>query len=127
MPETARWFELLDDVGVEPAQLADPETGEPVDNPKAGELQPMKVTGLTIAIPTKVVNIGAEGPGILLQQQSVLIEPIPGTRMTKVTDPLIANALATHGCFREIDPPKQKDLANARKDTQAARERAEEN
>ena len=123
MPE-ARYFELLPHVGVEPAKLVN-DQGEPVDNPKAGELQPMQRSTLNLAIPTKVAN-GPDGTQVLLTSQAVTIDPIPGTRITKVDDPLVANALTDHPLFREIDPPKQKDLAAARKDTEAARERAGE-
>lgn len=122
----ARYFELLPHVGIEPPKLVN-DQGEPVDNPKAGELQPLQPSTLTLGVPTKVKTTAPGEPDVLIAQQTVTITPIPGTRITKVDDMLVANALAEHPCFTEIDAPKQKDLAAARKDTEAARERAEEN
>lgn len=115
----ARYFELLDHIGVEPAKLIDPQTGDPVDNPMAGELQPAQAWGFFYAQPT----VDDDGQVVAAAQRAELT-PIPGTRIFKVDDPLIANVAAqATEVVREIDAPSKKQLDTARKTTEAARER----
>lgn len=119
MPD--RYFELNDNVGVEPDYITDPKTGEPVANKAAGELQPAQGWGMNIGVerPTQVggkIEMVAYG-------YSVTIEPIPGTRIYKIDDAEVAMAVAGQtGICHEIDPPSQPDLKEARKDTEAARQ-----
>lgn len=119
MPD--RYFELNDNIGVEPAYITDPKTGQPVENKAAGELQPAQRWGLTIGTTVPVLH----GTDIVETRDvsRVEIEPIPGTRIFKVDDPQVAMALAGHtGICHEIDPPNQTDLKESRKDTEAARQ-----
>lgn len=113
----ARYFRLRDDIGIEPPYLIDPATGDPVANPRAGELQPLQHETLSLGIPTMVddelVNIA----------QPVTIPAIPGTRILKIDDPLVANGVAALGKYDEIDAPTKRDLDKARKETEPARER----
>lgn len=113
MPDSA-YFELNDDVGLAPSHLTGPD-GEPVENPAAGTPDPLTHLSLTIGVPTMV-----DGE-ILPVSQTVELEPIPGTRILKVDDQLVANAMRSHPLYHEIDAPSQKDLKGSRKDTEDAR------
>lgn len=103
MPNT-RYFELNDDVG------RDPE----------GNPEPLKEIGVAIAVPT--VKDGE----IVDVPQRIALQPIAGTRIVKIDDPLAAGALVASGLVHEIDPPDQKDLKKQRAATQDARETAAE-
>lgn len=113
MPETARYFELNDDVGLAPAFLTGPD-GNPVKNPAAGTPEPISVLTLQIAVPVMV------GKGVAETTSEVTLKPVAGTRIVEITDPLLANAMGTHPLFHEIDAPTKKQLADARKTTNDA-------
>lgn len=101
MPETIRYFRLADHIGVEPSYTTDPETGEPVENPKKGELQPLVVQKLTLGVPVM------RGDEVITDVQAVEIQPYDAEkRILAVKDPLVANAVAGLGTYEEIDPPK---------------------
>lgn len=112
----ARYFELLDHIGVEPDYITDPKTGEPVANKAAGELQPLQHETVNVSVPTMVGN------ELIPVAQGVTVNAIPGTRILKIEDPLIANVIGDLGKYREIDPPDQGDLKKSRKETEAARQ-----
>ena len=95
----ARYFELNDDVGLD----------------HEGNPQPLVETGLTIARPTMV------GGEVVDAVESVPLTPIPGTRILKIEDPVVANAMSTHPLYHETEAPSKKDLDAARKTTEAAR------
>lgn len=116
MPES-RYFALNDDVGVAPTHLTGPD-GLPVDNPEAGQLEPAREMALTIGVPTQV------GRDIISIPQAVTLEPIAGTRVFKIDDPLVANVLGDHPHLHEVDPPDRSDLKAERDKTAAAREAA---
>lgn len=113
-----RYFKLRDDIGVEPDFVTDTKTGEPVENPKAGELSPLRSENITLAVPTMVDD------QVVSVVETVTLEPIPGTRILKIDDPLIANAVAELGKYDEVEPPSKSDLSAARHETEAGRQRA---
>lgn len=97
MPNDARYFELLPELGVHH------ETGEP---------EPIREVGVTAAVP-RIVK------GELVQDvERHVLKPIAGTRILKVTDLAIADALAQSGQYREVEAPDEKALQKARKDTE---------
>lgn len=114
----ARYFELNDDVGLAPSHIV--KNGQEVENPAAGTPEPISEVSLTVGVPTMV-------DGELLPiAQTVTLKPIPGTRILKVEDALVANAMGSHPLLHEIDAPSKKDLAGARTTTEDARSAGEE-
>lgn len=122
MPETkVRYFELDDHIGVEPTHKRDPDTGEEVENPKAGELQAAGEWGVGVVV-TDYVLIGEKVEAIK-QIGSVAMQPIEGTRIYATDDEQLAMALAGFvGVCHEIDPPTKAQLKKARENTAASRE-----
>lgn len=116
----ARYFELNDDIGLAPSHLTDTETGQPVENPAAGTPEPLVHFSLTIGVPTMV------GADLIQVPETVTLDPIAGTRMLKIEDALVANAMQAHPLFHEVDPPTRKGLTSARKDTEDARQAGKE-
>lgn len=100
-----RYFELNEDVGVEPDFLTDPETGEPVENPRAGELQPINDVGVAAAVPRMiggeltqdVVRISVQDDGKELEKVS--------DRVVVARHPAVAQGLVESGQYHEVDPP----------------------
>jgi hypothetical protein len=119
MAADARYFELNDDVGLAPQYITGKD-GEPVVNPAAGSPEPLHHMSLTVGVPTQV------GDDILTVPQTVDLTGIPGTRIIKVDDVLVANAMAGHPLFHETEAPSQKDLKAARSTTEDARAASEE-
>jgi hypothetical protein len=109
-----RYFKLKDHIGVEPDLIE--EDGQPVENPKAGELQPLVEVGLKVEVPTIVQGKVASAT------DSVTLKPIPGTRILKVNKAAHANGLLQSGNWDEVDPPDEKALKDARGETAASRE-----
>jgi hypothetical protein len=127
MPEDARYFEVCDHVGLNPD----------------GSLEPAAEIGLGVQV-TRVQavpdpdNPAREMVVEVVRPERVALQPIPGTRIYKVTDQklgktsisgqVIADALVEHcvnnNILREIDAPHQKDLRKAREETADARESA---
>lgn len=109
MPENVRYFKLSEDVGVEPPYLTDEKTGEPVENPRAGELQPLIEVKTTIGKP-----IMAGNEVIDIAQDVTLPDPRFGViadadeRVLKIHDPVVAAAFADHPYYREVEPLKSK-------------------
>lgn len=97
-----RYFELDEAIGLDPD----------------GNPEPIHEVGLAVNIPT--VKDGE----IVAVASRVTVNAIPGTRILKVDDPIVAGALAGSGQYREVDPPKKADLDRQRKDTTDAREAA---
>jgi hypothetical protein len=52
------------------------------------------------------------------------VAPIAGTRIFKVSDPMVAAQLATVPSLHEIDAPKKTDLSKSREAVQDAKEHA---
>lgn len=98
-----RYFRLFDHIGVEPPYVTDPKTGQPVENEKAGELQPLREFGLAIQIPTMV------GGEIVPVNETLTVYPDgdPLDRTIATDEPLVANVLQAHDLFYEVDPPKR--------------------
>lgn len=118
MPDP-RYFELNDDVGLAPPYLTGSD-GQPVENPAAGSPEPLQHVSLVVGVPTMV-------DGELVDvAQTVELKPIAGTRIVKVDDALVANAMGAHPHFHETDAPSQKDLKAARTTTEDARAASEE-
>lgn len=115
MSADARYFELNDDVGIEPELIPDGDGGSK-KNPKAGELQPIQEVGVVAAVPRM------EGKELVEDVVRVTVKAIPGTRILKVDEPAIAQAIQESGQYHEIEAPSEKDLKSARKDTESARE-----
>lgn len=118
MPDS-RYFELNDDVGLAPRYLTGAD-GQPIENPAAGSPEPLQTVSLVIGVPTQVQG------DIVDVATTVELKPIAGTRILKIDDALIASAMGGHPHFHEIDPPKKKDLAEARSTTEDARVAGEE-
>lgn len=95
----ARYFELNDDVGID----------------HEGNPEPLVEVGLTVARPAMVDG------AVVDAVESVQLKPIPGTRILKVEDVVVANAMASHPLYHETEAPSKKDLDAARKTTEAAR------
>lgn len=112
----ARYFKLHESVGVEPPYVTDPKTGEPVANPKAGELQPLAAQKLTVAVPT-IVKTGGSTEPIMVAREVELPDPKLGTiadpaeRVWAITDPTVANAFSQLDIYREVDPVKSTKAA----------------
>lgn len=101
----ARYFELRDLPSFrETAYLTNPNGDhlDPIENPKAGDLAPFVGETLMIGIPTMV------GKEMVPVPERVELKPMPGTRVLKITDPLVANLLVGHPHYDEIDPPKSE-------------------
>lgn len=104
MPEP-RYFELLDLPSFrEPAWLTNPggEHLDPIPNPKAGELAPFVAEGMTVGVPTMVRG------ELQMVARRIELKPMPGARILKIDDPLVANAIQSHPHYREVDPPKSE-------------------
>lgn len=110
---TSRFFELDDHIGIEPDYTTGPD-GEPVENPKAGELQPAGNWGLVIGTET-VVLVEDEFEKVQ-DVYRVDLHPIPGTRIYETDNPEVAMALAQHaGVCHEVDPPAKAQPKQAAK------------
>lgn len=107
MPENVRYFKLSEDVGIEPDYLTDPKTGEPVENPRAGELGPLIEVKITVPTPA----MAGDEP-IVVPQDITLPDPRYGViadaeaRVLKIHDPIVAEQFATHDLYREVEPLK---------------------
>lgn len=118
MPES-RYYELNDDVGLAPDFITGKD-GKPVKNPAAGSPEPLQTVALQVGVPTMV------GKDLVQVPQTVELTPIPGTRILKVDDPLVASVMSSHPLYHEIDAPSKKDLAGARSTTEDARTAGQE-
>lgn len=75
---------------------------------ETGELDPIREVGVAVAVPT------IEGDEIVEVSHRVTLHPIPGTRVLKVENPQVANALLASGQYDEIDPPNEAGLKKLR-------------
>jgi enoyl-CoA hydratase/carnithine racemase len=113
MPNSERYFELLDHVGLDPQ-------GNPAQAAEIG-------LGLQITNVRMVPDPGNPAKQIVVEEsrpERVVVKPIPGTRMFKTGNPLIASALQDLGLLQEVDPPDTRTVDRARKTTQDAREKS---
>lgn len=117
MPETARYFKVPDHVGLD----AD---GNPEPAHEIG--LGMQVTDVEMV--DDPLNPGRQIVTEVVRPETVTLKPIPGTRLFKVAEPLVAEALAVYaastGIVEEVEPPTKRDLDKDRKATQDAREHA---
>lgn len=114
----ARYFELNDDVGLAPTHII--KNGEEVENPAAGTPEPLAKVTLQVGVPTMVDK------ELVQVAQTVKLDPIPGTRILKIEDPLVASAMSGHPLYHEIDAPSKKTLDTARSTTEDARNAGQE-
>lgn len=119
MPDS-RYFELNDDVGLAPPFLTGKD-GKPVENPAAGSPEPVQNVSLVVGVPTQTPS-----GEIIDVATSVELKAIPGTRILKIDDVLVASAMGGHPHFHEVDAPSKQDLAGARSTTEDARAAGEE-
>lgn len=125
MPDS-RHFELNGDVGLAPRYLQGPD-GEPVENPAAGTPDPLVRFGVTVAVPTLVDGeLVAVATAIDIERAPALSDTvrsrvIPDTRIVETSDALVANVIAQHPAFHEIESPTKKVEAAAAKATEDAR------
>lgn len=97
MPNTFRYFELLDHIGVE----AD------------GSLQPLKEEGLTLQVLSKV-----RGDQLVYKPKTVRLRPFAPKahpRIIKTDDPVIAMLLLELSKYREVDPPESEQPRRPRR------------
>lgn len=119
MPTNERYFRLPEHIGIEPTHKQGPEG--PVENPKAGELQPFKEFRTVVAIPSiedgEIVNVTEKlvvtvGPPEdaeqLLQEGAtvVQVEPVGDERTFAIRDAKVAAILEASGTFEEVDQPR---------------------
>jgi hypothetical protein len=114
MPDSDRYFELNDDVGVT------------VD----GNLEPLAEIGLVVNVPVMTggevvdsahrITIGHADR--LTRNDHARV--ISGTRIVHCTDPRVADGLLQTGSFHEVDPPTKKAVTEQVKTTRDAREEA---
>lgn len=121
MPENVRYFKLNEDIGIEPDVLVDPKTGEPVANPKAGELGPLVEFKVTVAVPeiTKINGVDELIPvarEIRLPDPRYAVVEDAAERVLKAHDPIVANTLAEHPHWREVEPNPKKAAKSAEKE-----------
>ena len=101
----SRFLKLPDTVGVAPKYIV--KDGEEVENPRAGELEPLSSIG--VPIPIAVMS----GKDVVQQVSTIHIKPaeklgkgdlariVPGTRSVEVSDELIANILIQQAGYVE--------------------------
>jgi hypothetical protein len=101
-----RYFQLNDDVGL------DHETGDLAVIQEIG----VRVSSPILADPknrkSEIVELG----------QTIIVKPIPATRIVKVDDPRVVAGLLETGFVHEIDPPDEATLKAARSATAKHRE-----
>jgi enoyl-CoA hydratase/carnithine racemase len=85
MPD--RYFKLKDHVGVD----------------AEGNLEPIHEIGLSANVPT-IVGEGKDQE-IVAVAKRVVVKPLPGTRIVKTDDPIVADTVLQSGMFDEVDPP----------------------
>ena len=107
----SRFLKLPDSVGVSPKYVV--KDGEEVENPRAGELEPLSSIGVPIAIPVM------SGKDVVEQSSTYHIKPaeklgkgewariVPGTRSVEVDHVGLANVLITQAGYVE-DPASGK-------------------
>lgn len=101
-----RYFQLNDDVGL------DHETGDP---------QPIKEIGVRISSPV-LADPRNRKSDVIEVGQTILVQPIPATRIVKTDDPRVAGGLLETGLLHEIDPPDEAAIKTARSATAKSRE-----
>lgn len=101
----SRFLKLPDSVGVAPKYLI--KDGEQVENPRAGELEPLSSIGVPIAIPVM------SGKDVVEQVSTYHIKPaeklgkgdlariVPGTRSVEVSHEGLANVLIQQAGYVE--------------------------
>lgn len=101
----SRFLKLPDSVGVAPKYVI--KDGEEVENPRAGELEPLSSIGVPIAIPVM------SGKEVVEQSSTYHITPseklgkgelariVPGTRSVEVDHEGLANVLITQAGYVE--------------------------
>jgi hypothetical protein len=101
MPET-QYFELNDDIGLN----------------AEGNPEPLHEIGVTVAIPTM------NGDDVVSVPQRTTVKPIPGTRIFKTDDQVIAAAIFDSGLVHETNAPSQSQLKQERDVTKDARDQS---
>lgn len=101
-----RYFQLNDDVGLDH---------------ESGDLQPIKEIGVRISSPV-LADPKSRKSDVIEVGQTIVVQPIPATRIVKVEDPRVAAGVVETGLFHEIDPPDEAALKAARSATAKSRE-----
>lgn len=113
MPETARWFKLDDDVGI---------------NGVDQTLDPIAHFVVNLAIPVMVgKDVVDIAQTISLEQSEKCSEfgrIVPGTRYLEVTDYRLAGVIASELPYHEVDKPTKAQLAANVNTPEKARENA---
>lgn len=104
MPD--RYFKLKDHVGLD---------GD-------GNPEPINEIGVSANVPT-MVGSGKDREVVAVAKR-VKVKPIPGTRIVKTDEPVVAEALKQSGLFDESEPPAKAEVSKARQETKDARENA---
>lgn len=107
------YLELVEDVGLAPAFLRQPD-GTEVENPAAGEPEPLNNIRFQIPVPVMVdgqlamtTNSAHVVPGDDLDEVT-LTRIIPGTRVVHTQAPAVVDVLMNTGHYRLVDPPERK-------------------
>lgn len=134
MSEKSRCFRLINPPP-EHTHITDPATGEPVENPRAGEPQPFLGVGRSYAVPTMVggelipvaqtAYVGV--PGFLKAHRQALpsqLLPVDVSEDGQVITAtgVAAQLLAEHDLFEECDPPKRVTAKAAKAETTISKE-----
>lgn len=114
MPESTRYFELRDHVGV----TAD------------GNPEPIAEIGVALAVPImrggEVVgeqqrHVIAQAPSL---KEGMLARVLPGTRLIEASDPRVCDVLLQSELVKEVDPPSKKAEQHQRGEARAAKQEA---
>lgn len=101
MPD--RYFQVNDDVGLDPKGNPEP------------------FVGIGVAIP--IVTMGADGTPVPNTASGFLTSVGDGARIVKTDDYRVAHQLLDSGLLHEVDPPTKAELGKAEKVVQDAREK----
>lgn len=98
-----RYFEVNDDVGLDP------------------EGNPEPFVGIGVSIPT--VTMGPGGEPVPNTTNGFLTSVGDGARIVKTDDPRVAHQLLESGLLHEVDPPTKTELTKAEKVVKEAKEK----